>query len=345
MQKILIFNFLICFSLNATEIIKLQAPDLSTNKIMRYSTGIRPCRTSGIRLEAEKIQNKLIIHDYGHGGSGISLSWGCAQEAVQIMQRATNNQGPIAVIGAGVIGLTTAHILKDQGYDVTLYSRDFVPDTTSNKAAGKWSSHFGSSMPDKSLALRIKDFSRSKFYTLAMQPSPEFQGISQLPVYEEKVQYKPTDELVILHINDIARVFKKTLKFIFDLNLYMQDLFEKARDKGILFEHKTIQSIDELVALPEETIFNCTGLGSRELFNDTALYPVKGHIVIFEAQPEINYAICNLHQKQNHFFSVIPWKSQLVLGGTLEKGIEDLSVDQDKINSLLEQAHDFFNPH
>ncbi len=346
MQYTLIFGFLICFSLNAAEIIKLKVPDLSPSKITRYSTGIRPCRSSGLRLEGEYINNKLIIHDYGHAGSGISLSWGCALESIKIMQQNTDNHGPIAVIGAGVIGLSTAHLLKEQGYDVTVYSRDFVPFTTSNKAAGIWSPNFGSNMADKEQYYRISNFSYAKFYDLSIDQNPRFKGIFQTPRYSEKPEYSITDTLpenyVIVDLNGTQKVCKKIITFIFDLNIYLQDLFEKAQEKQIAFVHKDFQSIDELQALQESVIFNCTGLGSRELFNDTDMYGVKGHIIMFETQPEITYAICNHHQKQDVFFSLIPWQSQLVLGGTLECGIEDVSLDHDKINCMLAQANDFF---
>lgn len=348
MQKTFLLSFLIFFSLNAAEVVKLKIPDLSPNKITRYSTGIRPCRTSGIRLEAEQRNNKLIIHDYGHGGSGISLSWGCALEAIRIMQQHTSDHKPIAIIGAGVIGLSTAHLLKDQGYDVTVYSHDFVPFTTSNKAAGLWSPNFGSNLADKEQYYRIYNFSYAKFYDLSTDPNPLFNGVFQLPRYSEKPEYKATDALpencVVVDLNGTQKVCKKIITYIFDLNIYLQDLFEKAQKKHIAFVHKDFESVDDLAALPESIIFNCTGLGSRELFNDTELYGTKGHIVIYEAQPEMDYVICNHHQKQDLFFSLIPWQTQLVLGGTLEKDVEDISIDQDKINCLLAQAHEFFNP-
>jgi len=46
--------------------------------------GLRPCRTGGVRLEWERVGTLQIIHNYGHGGSGVTLSWGCASEVVQM---------------------------------------------------------------------------------------------------------------------------------------------------------------------------------------------------------------------------------------------------------------------
>jgi D-amino-acid oxidase len=343
-----IYLFFILFThSHAAEIINLPVPDLSDAKIIRYSAGVRPCRKSGIRLEAETIGDTLVIHDYGHGGSGISLSWGCAHEAVNIMKRRMNQQVPIAIIGAGIIGMATAHILKDQGYSVTVYSRDFIPNTTSNKAAGIWSPHFGLGAMNEDQFARCRDISYAIFSHLAACDNPEFGGVFSLPAYSEKKQFALTDQLpdscVVVQVNGVSRVCKKKQKLVFDLNIYLSDLFEKAKNKGVIFEEKNIESIEQLMQLPERVIFNCTGLGSRDLFNDHELYPIKGHLVVYEAQPEIDFVVCNHHQKENIFFSLIPWKSQLLLGGSLEEGIEDLSINEEKIARLRQNAKDFFN--
>ena len=47
--------------------------------------GVRPYRNGSYRLEAETIANKFIVHNYGHGGCGITLSWGCAVKVRDIV--------------------------------------------------------------------------------------------------------------------------------------------------------------------------------------------------------------------------------------------------------------------
>lgn len=57
---------------------------------MDVQVGLRPLRTSGVRLERDDISMATgvpIIHNYGHGGSGITLHWGCAQEAVSLARQ------------------------------------------------------------------------------------------------------------------------------------------------------------------------------------------------------------------------------------------------------------------
>ncbi len=58
-------------------------PDLKNAEIIEDIVGLRPGRTE-VRLEKELISGKTVIHNYGHGGSGVTLSWGCAEEVVEI---------------------------------------------------------------------------------------------------------------------------------------------------------------------------------------------------------------------------------------------------------------------
>jgi D-amino-acid oxidase len=48
-------------------------------EILGHRVGLRPCRPE-VRLESEPLGRGVLWHNYGHGGAGISLSWGCAAE-------------------------------------------------------------------------------------------------------------------------------------------------------------------------------------------------------------------------------------------------------------------------
>ncbi len=54
-------------------------PRLRGARILRHRVGLRPCRRE-VRLESEPLGDGVLWHNYGHGGAGISLSWGCAAE-------------------------------------------------------------------------------------------------------------------------------------------------------------------------------------------------------------------------------------------------------------------------
>jgi glycine/D-amino acid oxidase-like deaminating enzyme len=97
---------------------------------------IRPFRTKGPNLDVERIGDAMVVHNYGHGGSGWSLSWGSANMAVQKAMSASPKQ--IAVIGCGIIGLTSAITAQRAGAQVTIYTRELLPRTRSVRANGSW---------------------------------------------------------------------------------------------------------------------------------------------------------------------------------------------------------------
>jgi D-amino-acid oxidase len=60
-------------------------PRVRDAEVLAVRVGLRPCRPT-IRLEAEQRERGVIIHNYGHGGSGVTLSWGCAAEVADLAQ-------------------------------------------------------------------------------------------------------------------------------------------------------------------------------------------------------------------------------------------------------------------
>ncbi|WP_224243492.1 FAD-dependent oxidoreductase [Hyalangium gracile] len=53
-------------------------------QVLEHKVGLRPGRPT-VRLEEERVGERQVIHNYGHGGAGVTLSWGCAEEVVSLM--------------------------------------------------------------------------------------------------------------------------------------------------------------------------------------------------------------------------------------------------------------------
>jgi D-amino-acid oxidase len=60
-------------------------PEVREKQVLAHAVGLRPGRHA-IRLEAEVVGGGVVVHDYGHGGSGVTLSWGCAEEVVALVR-------------------------------------------------------------------------------------------------------------------------------------------------------------------------------------------------------------------------------------------------------------------
>src|SRR5262245_17734342 len=86
--------------------ILLPKVQVSNDRIIRSVAGLRPFRASGFALRADRLGEKTVIHNYGHGGCGITLSWGTAKLAVDLAL--AQPQRKIAVLGSGAAGLATA---------------------------------------------------------------------------------------------------------------------------------------------------------------------------------------------------------------------------------------------
>src|SRR5687767_15087711 len=111
---------------------------------MSITVCLRPFRAAGPRLDSEMVGDKLVVHNYGHGGSGWSLSWGSAD--IVVKQALARGERDIAVIGCGALGLTAALVAQRAGARVTIYAKELMPHVRSAKATGVWS-------PDSRIAL------------------------------------------------------------------------------------------------------------------------------------------------------------------------------------------------
>lgn len=117
--------------------LRLPPVRVSEDRLIRQMVGLRPFRPSGFVVRAQPFGDKLLVHNYGHGGAGVTLSWGTAHLAVEEVL-ASGRRGPTAVLGCGVVGLSTARLLQRKGFEVMIYARDLPPETTSNVAGASW---------------------------------------------------------------------------------------------------------------------------------------------------------------------------------------------------------------
>ena len=158
--------------------------DADPSRLIRAVAGLRPYRRQGFVVRREQVGEKALVHNYGHGGSGITLSWGSSKLATELGLQGHSGAG--AVLGSGVMGLSTARLVQEAGFPVTIYTAALPPDTTSNIAGGQFHPAYAfkeSAVTPAFMAqfTRALDYSWRRFQIMV----GEDYGVRWLPTYVE----------------------------------------------------------------------------------------------------------------------------------------------------------------
>src|SRR5262245_2861684 len=97
--------------------LRLAPVNVSRDRLLRTVVGLRPFRPSGFVVRSDKVGAQTVVHHYGHGGCGVTLSWGTAELAADEVARTGEKR--IAVLGCGAVGLATARVLQQRGLQAT----------------------------------------------------------------------------------------------------------------------------------------------------------------------------------------------------------------------------------
>ncbi len=310
---------------------------VSPDRVIRQVAGLRPFRRSGFRVEAEMWDGKLVVHNYGHGGGGVSLSWGTAEQA-RALALASGHRSA-AVLGCGAVGLATARLLQDAGFAVTIYARDLPPHTTSNIAGAQWAPV---SVADP--AARAPGFDQ-RFVQASRLAHRHFQalagtryGIRWRDNYlltdspEPKLAWDwqlIADLLPLVPVDPREHPFpqrhvQRFLTMHIEPGVYLAQLLADFRLAGGLVVVREFADRAAVVALPEPLVVNCTGLGAGRLCNDPDVAPVRGQLVVLAPQPEVDYITVGPRG-----LYMMPREDGILLGGTYEP--DTWSVEPDAV--------------
>jgi len=290
----------------------------SLNRLLDITVCLRPFRAQGPRFDTEQMSGKLVVHNYGHGGSGWSLSWGSAHVVLAKAMQASPKE--IAVIGCGALGLTTATVALQMGVPVTIYARDLLPETRSARATGSFT-------PSSRIALENnvspkfpalwEEMARTSYrnyrHYLGLPGNPvewtDRYTLSDLTPEEQRARRAP-DPLGFADYGDRIRdllppgdtlpagatpfptsYVHRTPSLMFNLADYGHTLMSDFFAAGGKFVHAEFATLGDVARLKEKVVINCTGYGARALCSDESIVPVRGQIGWLIPQPEVNYAL------------------------------------------------------
>lgn len=317
--------------------------DVAADRVIRTLVGLRPFRPSGFVVRAESFADKTLVHNYGHGGSGITLSWGTSRLATDL--GLPGHQGPVAVLGAGVVGLTTARLVQEAGYPVTIYAKALPPETTSNIAGGQWypsllydSDRLTPQFEQQLVAAASYAYQR---YQILIGDDYGVRWMTNYLVSDRPPGDSDTDRLLrsmLPEARDLgagARGFTYNYVGQFDGMLIEPPRFLRAMLRDIHIAGGRIEVRDfhapaEVVALPESLIFNCTGLGAGALFGDAEITPMRGQLAVLLPQPEVDYAL-----ETGDGMYMFSRSDGVILGGTADRGDWSTEVDPGTTRALI----------
>lgn len=330
----------------AEETADFPIPTLDPARVVRRTAGLRPYREGGIRIEAETIGEKKVVHCYGHGGAGVTLSWGSAEMAADLVSASgAAAPAPVVVLGCGAVGLAAARVLLERGHPVRVLARDFPPGTTSNLSGAMWLPVSVDPGSDRARFRKLAADSWRRFAALAANPES---GVVRRPLYETEGVPAAEADLpaeMLATKSALARLpfaglapqpGRRWETFLVEPPVYLPWLVREALRAGAVLAEKTIGSPADLAGLPEKAIVNCLGLGAGEVFSDPAVLPIRGQLVYLFPEP-LPYLVTH---RGGYCF---PRGDAVVLGGTFERGVADATPDPAACERILASHRRFFS--
>jgi glycine/D-amino acid oxidase-like deaminating enzyme len=295
----------------------------SMDRMISLQACLRPFRPQGPRIEAERMGRKVVVHNYGHGGSGWSLSWGSARRAVELVRE--TGEPRIAVIGCGAIGLTTAVVAQRSGFAVRIYTKDQIANARSSRATGVWSpsarictlehatpafrrqweemARYSYAQYNGMLGLAGAPIEWTEGYKLSDTPFAEGASLYTHAPYPGEPVYPHLEDD---HTPDLMSGMQALAKdqhpfpvehvrrvnmMMFNIPAYTQTLLQEFFSRGGDMVIREFASPAQFQDLPEKTIVHATGYAAKALVGDASLVPVRGQTARFIPQPEVDYAV------------------------------------------------------
>ena len=335
--------------------LRLAPVRVSWDRIIRATVGLRPHRPTGFVLRADKLDAKTLIHNYGHGGAGMSLSWGTGQMTAELALEQADRRA--AVLGSGVVGLTTARQLQRRGFDVTIYAATVPPDTTSNMSLAGFTPTSGLVAFDQRTPAWDDQFRRAveiAYRQLQLLVGPKY-GISWIYNYsptEEPQSARGTNTLlpdsvrtgsVLLQPGE--HPFPSTYaierpEMRIEPSIYLDALMQDVVAHGGKIRIRRFETPGEVAALDEGLIVNCTGLGAKALFGDPELVPLKGQLIVLLPQDEVNYStnggVRISTAEPGLGIHMMPRRDGIVLGGTSERDVWTMDINDSERKRVVE---------
>jgi D-amino-acid oxidase len=252
----------------------------------------------------------------------------------------TSTEPDAVIVGAGVIGLTTAVVLAEAGWGVRVLTRDLPACTTSAAAGAMWGPYL---VEPRDRVHAWATHSLHVFTSLA-----EVSGTGVRLIEGVEASRSTTEPPEFLTMLDDVRVcepeqlpagftigWRYTVPLI-DMDLYLPYLQERLTAAGGALHQHAIADLGE-AARHAPVVINATGLGARDLAGDGELFPIRGQLVVVD-NPGITEFFTEDTGWSPDLLHLYPHGDRLVLGGVAQEGNWDLEPDQETAQAIVERC-------
>jgi D-amino-acid oxidase len=246
----------------------------------------------------------------------------------------------VAVVGAGVIGLTSALRLQQAGARVAVVTAELPESTTSAVAAATW-------FPARvGYGERVAGWAAATFDVFARQARLGAPGVEMHPTRMLTRQADPDTPWWAPALPDLRRLRPAELVPRYpagwaftaptvEMPVYLDWLLRRFHERGGVLILRRLDSLRQAAELAPAVV-NASGLGALRLCEDRALHPVRGQVVLVR-NPGLRTSL-RIQDHPAGYTYVHPRSADVVLGGTFEEGRWDTAADPATARSILDRC-------
>jgi D-amino-acid oxidase len=233
----------------------------------------------------------------------------------------------VLVVGAGVIGLTTAIRLIEAGHRVTVRASE-IPGRTSVTAGAVWSRYLAGPVD------KVRLWGNHTLAVLLGEAETKGTGVrlatgvqaSRLPGFANPVEGAVTAQPCDTLPEGFQSGWRYTIPVV-NMPSYMDYLLRRFEAAGGVLQQGTVDTLEGL-AKSADVVVNCTGIDAARLGDDAELVPMRGQLVLLR-NPGLTEFFIEEHTHQPMFVFWVPHGDVVIVGGQAAPGSSDLDVDLD----------------
>lgn len=247
----------------------------------------------------------------------------------------------IAIVGAGISGMSVAYLLMGQEHQITIYAKAFSPDITSNKAAAFWFPYHIRN-DNRGIQWCTTSYDYYKKFSLLSETGISIQKLKKVlrtGVVEEEpiwIDFMPNGSYKTLPKSELPEGVSKIYEVVVPLietQSFLPWLQQQLQQHKVKFIHQEITNL-EVLADKYDILINCSGLGARQLCNDNKVIPVRGQVALLSPG-----AFSGVYLDNEVPLYVVPRKDAIIIGGTYEENVETETTEPAAISTILDNAY------